>query len=334
MSHLTPSRKSGPTSEGHALIARPATHDTHSAARAFARAALFALLALAPAVARAQAAGAPVHDPHTSPHTDPHTRPHTAPHVDPHTRPHTDPHTRPHVEPHTLPHAQHADAESGATAVMSGAMIETPHLRLTPPRAATAADSARARAIAADLKRAVARYAQVDSAVADGYEQFAPQLKQQRVFHFTKKRHAFRNEFGFDAARPTSLLYSRDERGGMRLVGAMYTAPRRSSLEQLDGRVPLGIAQWHLHTNICVPKRRERERWSEIRDGTMVFGLLSPIATEEACDAVGGRFHEAVFNWMVHANFGADGSVTWGDDHAMHGAGSAPATGAGTGHVH
>ena len=231
-----------------------------------------------------------------------------------------------------LARAQQPDAASGASAVMSGPMIETPHLRLTPRRSATAADSARAREIATVLRRAVARYERVDSAVADGYEQFAPQLKRQRVFHFTKRRHAFRNEFGFDAARPTSLLYARDERGHMRLVGAMYTAPRRSSPDQLDARVPLGIAQWHLHTNVCVPKRRERERWGELEGGRMVFGLLSPIVTEEACDAVGGRFHEAVFNWMVHANFAADGSVTWGDDHAMHDAAGSPS--AGGGHVH
>ena len=228
--------------------------------------------------------------------------------------------------------AQHAGAEQGASAVMGEAMVEMPHLRLTPARAASAADSARARAIAAELRRAVAKYASVDAAVADGYEQFAPQLKQQRVLHFSKGRHAFRNEFGFDAARPTSLLYSRDAGGRMRLVGAMYTAPRRSTLAQLDGRVPLCISRWHLHTNVCVPKRRERERWTELRDGRMVFGLLSPIVTRAACDAVGGRFHDAVFNWMVHANFAADGSVTWGDDHAMHGGEGTPGTGAG--HVH
>ena len=224
-------------------------------------------------------------------------------------------------------HADHADhashgapagAESGASAVMGGAMLETPHLRLTPPRPASASDSARAREIGRVLRLAVARYEKVDSAVADGYEQFAPQLKRQRVFHFTKRGHALRNELGFDPARPTSLLYARDAKGGLRLTGAMYTAPRRSSLAQLDARVPLGIAQWHLHTNVCVPGRGERERWGEMRDGRMVFGLLSPIATEAACTAVGGRFHEAVFNWMVHANFAADGSVTWGVDHAAH----------------
>jgi hypothetical protein len=205
-----------------------------------------------------------------------------------------------------------------ARAQAGGAMVETAHLRLTPPRPASAADSARALEIGRALRQAVAKYESVDSAIADGYERFAPQLKRQRVFHFTKRGHAVRNQFGFDPARPTSLLYSRDTTGTMRLTGAMYTAPRRASLEQLDARVPLGIAQWHLHTNVCVPGRGERERWAEVRDGKMVFGLLSPIATEAECGAVGGRFHETVFNWMVHANFAADGGVTWGDDHAAH----------------
>ena len=225
------------------------------------------------------------------------------------------------AEPVASDHAAHgtpSGAEPGASAAMDGAMVETPHLRLTPPRPASADDSARAREIGRVLRQAVAKYERVDSAVADGYAQFAPGLKRQRVFHFTKRGHALRNEFGFDPARPTSLLYARDAKGAMQLVGAMYTAPRRSSLEQLDARVPLGIAQWHLHVDVCVPGRGERERWGELRDGKMVFGLLSPIATEPACTAVGGRFHEAVFNWMVHANFTADGGVTWGDDHAAH----------------
>lgn len=232
---------------------------------------------------------------------------------------HAAPGTRGRTRPFAILLALAAFLPGLACAQASGAMIETAHLRLTPPRPASASDSARAREIGRVLRQAVARYESVDSAVADGYEQFAPGLKRQRVFHFTKRGHALRNEFGFDAARPTSLLYAPDAKGQLRLTGAMYTAPRRSSLEQLEARVPLGIAQWHLHTNVCVPGRGERERWGELRDGKMVFGLLSPIATEAACTAVGGRFHEAVFNWMVHANFAADGgAVTWGDDGAAH----------------
>jgi hypothetical protein len=66
----------------------------------------------------------------------------------------------------------------------------------------------------------------------------------------------------------------------------MYTAPQRASLDDLDRRVPLSIARWHLHTNVCIPRLGQRDRWTEMRDGQPVFGPLSPIATREACELV------------------------------------------------
>ena len=92
----------------------------------------------------------------------------------------------------------------------------------------------------------------------------------------------------------------------------MYTAPVTATMEELSARVPLGIAQWHLHTNVCTPKRGENARWSETRDGKPVFGPQGGIATKEACDAVGGQFRETEFNWMVHVDFAADGTASWG----------------------
>jgi hypothetical protein len=83
----------------------------------------------------------------------------------------------------------------------------------------------------------------------------------------------------------------------------MYTAPAFFAEAELDERVPLAMARWHQHVNLCVPGRRHRERWAETRDdGQPVFGPRSPIATEEACDEVGGRFVPRVFGWMVHVN--------------------------------
>lgn len=44
------------------------------------------------------------------------------------------------------------------------------------------------------------------------------------------------------------------------------------------------------------------------------------IATREACEAAGGRFHERIFGWMVHANLvrEADGTrrIVWHEEHA------------------
>ena len=196
---------------------------------------------------------------------------------------------------------------------MSGHMDANPHLRLTPVRAPTAADSARAARIVIEARAGIAKYRDVRLAERDGYRMFAPGIRNQPVYHYTKAGAAIRAQFRFDAAEPTSLLYKRNADGSMRLVGAMYTAPKDATPEQLNERVPLGIARWHLHTNMCVPKMTQLERWVEFDGGKPVFGPVSPIATRKACDAVDGRFLPVVFNWMVHANvFESD---VWEDHH-------------------
>jgi hypothetical protein len=206
-----------------------------------------------------------------------------------------------------------ADPTHAVHDAMHGAMRANPHLRMSPVRPATSGDSARADRIAADARAALARYRDVRVAERDGYRMFAPNVKNQPVYHFTSMRAAIRERFRFDAARPTSLLYKRDTDGSLRLVGAMYTAPKEATPEELNARVPLGIARWHLHTNMCVPRRAQLERWSEVEGGLPVFGPASPIATRERCDAVDGRFLPIVFNWMVHANVFEDD--VWGDHH-------------------
>lgn len=167
------------------------------------------------------------------------------------------------------------------------------------------------------LRRAIARYADVRVAEADGFRPFAPNVKGQQVLHYTRSAWAVRAAFAFDPATPPALLYRREPDGSLRLIGAMYTAPARASLTELDRRVPLSIARWHLHTDVCLPPRGRRDRWAEARDGKPVFGPLSPVAIREACDAVGGRFLPRLFGWMVHANVleGDDPTVVWGMPH-------------------
>ena len=66
--------------------------------------------------------------------------------------------------------------------------------------------------------------------------------------------------------------------------------------EQLNARIPLSIAMWHLHTNLCMPPKGQQFRstdWAK-------FGLKGSIATQDACDAAGGRFQPVIFGWMVH----------------------------------
>jgi hypothetical protein len=186
------------------------------------------------------------------------------------------------------------------------------HMEMTPTRVPTAEDSARAERLLAELRGAIAKYRDTAVAVADGYKMFMPNVKTQRIYHFTNGRSAFAEAFRFDPAKPTSLLYRRGPDGRLELYGAMYTAPKRVSVDRLDERVPLSIARWHKHVNWCVPVAGQRERWLEKRDGHPVFGPQSPIATREGCDAVGGRFFPSPLGWMVHVNaFASDAKAVW-----------------------
>ena len=206
---------------------------------------------------------------------------------------------------------------------MDGAMDESmmKHMELTPLRTATHDDSVRAMRLADDLKRAIAKYADTAAAVADGYRMFLPNVKQQKVYHFTNYKRAFMEAFRFDPAQPTSILYSRGPDGRLQLVGAMYTMPKTASLDRLNDRVPLGVARWHKHVNWCLPKKGEESRFLVTKNGHPVFGPESPIATKAECDAVGGVFHPNLFGWMIHANVvrGHDLASIWGDEHGGEG---------------
>ena len=212
--------------------------------------------------------------------------------------------------------AQHSHSDSAPvmSAVDMSAMAA--HMKTTPTRKATTGDSIRANEIANDLRVAIDKYRDVRVAEAEGFKMFAPQIKNQLVYHFTKSLWALENQFTFDPTRPTSLLYRKDAHGNFVLVGAMYTAPKRYMVSDLDKRIPTSVAQWHKHINWCLPPRRENDRWTEVKNGRPVFGPLG-VATREECVAAGGRFVKEVFGWMVHANVFAsnDPKVIWGDTH-------------------
>src|SRR6478736_924356 len=190
------------------------------------------------------------------------------------------------------------------------------HMAYSSPRPLTATDSIRSAQIISELRQAIAKYQDVNVAEADGYKMFAPQIKNQPQYHFTKGWNAIRNQWGFDPARPTSLLYKKDAQGQFHLIGAMYTASRRTSEEELNDRVPLSVGRWHRHVNWCVPPLRQKERYYETRNGRPIFGPLG-VATKEECDAAGGRFIPQAFVWMLHANTfaGNDLKSIWHDDH-------------------
>ena len=212
---------------------------------------------------------------------------------------------------------QHATV--AAQEAMSGPMPADPHMTLTPAWPGQAADSARAAALVAAMRAALGKYRDVRVAQADGFRQFLPGV-QQPVYHFTNRVWALEEMLRFDPAKPTSLLYRKQADGTYALVGAMYAAPGRMSLQDLDARVPLSVARWHEHVNWCVPSVGGRARWRETRDGRPVFGPKSSIATAQECAAVSGRFLPHVFGWMVHvmAFAGDDPHVIWGGHEHAH----------------
>jgi hypothetical protein len=165
------------------------------------------------------------------------------------------------------------------------------HMHMTVPRTPTAADWARADQVVADLREGIEKYKDYRVALADGYQIFLPNLPQP-MYHFTNNRNGFLESFTFDAARPTSLLYKKTA-SGYELLGAMYTMARIATEDQLNERVPLSVASWHLHTNLCMPKRGQPMDMTK-------FGLAGSISTQSACDAAGGRFFPVIFGWMVH----------------------------------
>ena len=223
-------------------------------------------------------------------------------------------------------HDKKATPDSASTAheAMAGHMASGPHMRMTPARPRTVADSVHAMAIADTLRRALARYADPAVAERDGYKLFAPQIKNQKNYHYTKWSSALAEAFRFNPAKPTSILYTRDSASGkLKLLGAMYSMPKRASLARLNDRVPLSVTEWHLHTNLCAPREGEEDRWFELKDGKPLFGLQGTIADQRACDAAGAKFHDVIFGRMVHANVfaGTDLKSVWsheesGADHA------------------
>jgi hypothetical protein len=191
-------------------------------------------------------------------------------------------------------HDEQDHVESGAMHAMAHGHMEGSHMHMTSLRPAAPGDRERAEQIAASLRQAIEKYRDYRVALANGYRIFAPNV-QQPEYHFTNYWNGFVEGFTFDPARPTSLLYKKTADGGWELIGAMYTAPRSATLDQLNDRIPLSVAQWHVHINLCVPKRGEvaHADWTK-------FGLTGSITTAQACEEAGGRFFPQIFGWMVH----------------------------------
>jgi hypothetical protein len=202
------------------------------------------------------------------------------------------------------------DASAHVMHSMEGHMDMGPHMKMTALRQAKSGDAARAQQVADSARKASEKYVDYHTALADGYKIFHPEIPQ-KMYHFTNYGYAMEAAFRFNLEHPTSLLYEKHGED-YKLIGVMYTAPKRFGEEQLDERIPLSIAQWHEHVNFCAPPADRRK---EMLAPHPQFGLHGSITTQEACDAAGGTFHPVVFNWMVHLYpFEKDQASIWSVD--------------------
>jgi hypothetical protein len=226
--------------------------------------------------------------------------------------------------------AAHDMAAMGNTGEMSNAGMKMEHhMVLTPVRTPSSADLDHARALLATLHRALLPYRNYRVALSQGFKIFMPTVPQD-VYHFVDYP-AAQNEYQgqFDPTRPGSLLYTKNSDGGYTLVGAMYSAPVDYTYEQLNAIVPLGVARWHQHTNICLPDgitindlltnqiglgRSDlpgllpvsanshalelNRKLGVFADGR--FGFEGKIYQPQACGAAHGHFLPVIFGWMVH----------------------------------
>jgi hypothetical protein len=170
-----------------------------------------------------------------------------------------------------------------------------PHMHMSDLREPQSGDAEKAQHIADQARTALEKYRDYHVALTDGFKIFLPNIPQP-MYHFTNNAYAFEAALTFDATKPTSLLYEKHG-DDYKLIGAMYTAPVRFSEDQLNQRIPLSMAQWHQHVNMCRPPQgREREMLGR----NAQFGLNGSISTREDCNAAGGTFMPHVFGWMVH----------------------------------
>jgi hypothetical protein len=200
-------------------------------------------------------------------------------------------------EPAIAPHGagSHNHGEAATPPASPGHSHSAAHMKMTRPRKARAGDRERADRIVKTARRSVEKYRDYRVALEEGYQILLPNVPQS-MYHFNNFSHAMEAERRFDPSRPTSLLYER-EGDGYRLIGLMYTAPAGMAEDALDKRIPLSVASWHQHVNICIPPGTPDER---LFSADSRFGLNGSITTRQECEEAGGAFYPRLFGWMVH----------------------------------
>ena len=230
---------------------------------------------------------------------------------------------------HDMAEMEEMDGHDMAPNAMGGKMGMGAHMVMTSSRPQKPNDIERAHDVIDTLRRVLVKYHDSRVALSEGYRIFLPTVAQE-VYHFTDYGAASREYSGhFDLAHPGSILYVKNSSGDYVLVGAMYSAPADYTPDQLDALIPLSVAHWHAHTNICLPNGITLDdllrgdigathldmpgtmpmgstssapainrRLGFLADGR--FGFTGKIADAAECEAAGGRFLKQAFGWMVH----------------------------------
>lgn len=176
----------------------------------------------------------------------------------------------------------------------SGSAVDSnPHVYTTEIRPATSGDAERADEILDILRHSMAKYKDYRAAIADGYQPFMPKTEQ-HLYWFISGRNAYASAYEFNPGHPTSLLYKKSK-GSYELVGAVFTAPKAATESQLNDRIPLSVARWYEHVNLCASPRRAVPQSANSKQ----FGLDGSIASKDACAGAGGRWVPQVFGWML-----------------------------------
>ena len=169
------------------------------------------------------------------------------------------------------------------------------HMYVTQFRPRQPGDEERAKAVVAQVRKAIERYKDYKKALADGYVIANPQVNEPQ-FHFTNEANVLEAEKHFDPARPSSLLYFQTPTQRYKLEGVMFTVPPTASEDELNDRIPLSIVRWHKHINFCAaPASKVKEYLGKHPK----FGMFGSINTPDACKAEGGTFFPVIFTWMI-----------------------------------
>ena len=170
------------------------------------------------------------------------------------------------------------------------------HMYVTPLRPIQPGDEERAKALVATVKATIEKYKDYKKALADGYVIANPKVDQPQ-FHFINDANEKEAATHFDPTKPSALLYRKTPTQRYKLEGVMFTAEPGTTEDELNARVPLSIARWHIHENFC---GAPADKVNEYFGAHPKFGMFGSIKTADACKAAGGTFLPTIFNWMIH----------------------------------